>query len=500
MASPCFFKTAIAMSMKSYFVAALAAAALGLPAHIHGTVTLHSLISDHMVLQQQSQARLWGSARPGATVAVSPSWQSEPYSAKAGADGRWELRVATPEASDTAYTITFADPDGSVTVSDVLVGEVWYCSGQSNMEQWLKGYPCQPVDGALETIIAARPGRPIRSFSVPHSLKAVPQTDVESSWRVNEPQAVAYCSAVAYYFADYLNEVLDVPVGIIMSSWGGTQVQGWMPREELAAFGINEDHLGNGKADPTSPYQPSAMYNGMVAPLTPYTVKGMLWYQGEANVYDYRLYERLMQAFVPAMRRVFDNDSMPFYYVQIAPHESVYAGMRNVKPYDPANLRLAQARLMKQVPGTGMVVTTDLGERTNIHHTDKRTVGRRLAYWALAKDYGRNNMGWAGPVYREMKVEGNTAYLYFDIHFGGVSPYGVPIEGFEVAGADGIYYPAEAYADPTRTDGKVVRLSAPEVDVPVKVRYAHGIWKPGGLRDMWGLPASPFTTSGEYEE
>ena len=373
-----------------------------------------------------------------------------------------------------------------MTLSNVLVGEVWYCSGQSNMEQPMKGYPCQRVDGALEAVLKARPERPIRTFTAPHSLKAEPQTDVESQWRVHDSDGVAYTSAVAYFFADCLNEALDVPVGIITSSWGGTQVQGWMSGESLADCGISTAHLGAGKPNPTSPYSPGAMYNGMVAPLTPYTVKGMLWYQGEANVYDHELYERLMQVFVPDMRRVFDNADMPFYYVQIAPHESVYAGKLQGKA---ANLRQAQTRLMKQVPNTGMVVTADLGERNNIHHTDKRTVGRRLAYWALVHDYGFYNsdkVACTGPVFREMKVEKGSAYLYFDNAFGGVGPYGEGIPGFEVAGAAGVYHPATGYADPSRSDGRVVRLVCPEVAEPVKARYAHGDYVPGTLTDIWG--------------
>ncbi|MDE6612805.1 MAG: sialate O-acetylesterase, partial [Muribaculaceae bacterium] len=381
-----------------------------------------------------------------------------------------------------------------VARNNVLVRAGGYCSGQANMEQPMKGYLCQPVDGALETVLMASPSRPIRTFTVPHALKAEPQTDTDSRWRVNEPDAVAYASAVAYYFADCINESLDVPVGIIMSSWGGTQVQGWMSPESLASCGIDTSHLGADKPDPTSPYAPGAMFNGMVAPLTPYTVKGMLWYQGEANVYDPDLYERLMQAFVPDMRHCFGNADMPFYYVQIAPHESVYADSPRLKG-KAGDLRLVQARLMEQVPNVGMVVTVDLGERTNIHHRDKRTVGRRLAYWALVRDYGFYNdakVSCTGPVYREMKVEDGVAYLYFDNCFGGVAPYGYEIDGFELAGDDGVWHDAVAKADPSRSDGRVVRLSCSDVPHPVKARYAYGDYHPGTLTDIWGLPASPF--------
>lgn len=471
----------------------LAAAALTAQAE----VTFPSVVSDNMVLQQQTDARIWGKAKAGSKVKVVTSWDGKkhPYTVTADRDGRWQVKLNTPAATAEPQTITVTDPDGSKTLSNVLIGEVWYCSGQSNMEMPVRGFHRQPVDGSLDVILEADSLRPIRMFTVKKNVSATPLDDCEGQWDLNNPEGVANCSAAGYFFADHLNKQLNVPVGLVIADWGGTRVQPWMSRESVEPLGLVDTSHLDGTVDMKTKGvhgMASVMYNAMVAPITPYSFKGMLWYQGESNSSDPELYDKLMPVFVTDMRKKFDRGDIPFYYVQIAP----YAGYGGKEKVGVPKLRLVQARLMKQVPNAGMVVTMDIGTEHNIHPTNKKEVGKRLAYWALAKDYGKNNYAWSGPVYNHMEVEGDKAYLYFDNTGGGVCPLEEWLDGFEVAGEDGVYYPAEAKVEGPRG---LLGVRSDKVAVPKKVRYGFRTYFKGTLFDNFGLPASPFITSGELE-
>lgn len=459
-------------------------------------IELPSLISDNMVLEQQTDASLWGKAAAGSKVSVYPSWNKDTaFTTTADKDGKWRLSVPTPAASKTPYSITFSDKDNSVTIGNIMIGEVWYCSGQSNMEMPVRGYRHQPVDGSLETILCARESTPIRMFTVERAQSKTPLDTCDGQWLLNTPENVADCSATAYFFADELRRVLgdDIPVGLIISSWGGTPVQPWMSAEAAASCGLDLKAL---KSDDELPIMdmpdiPASLYNAMVAPVLPFTVKGMLWYQGESNCSDPHLYERLMPEFVQCMRDGFGQDDMPFYYVQIAPHDGYDYKSPNVAP-----LRLAQSHLMKQKPHCGMAVTLDIGNRDCIHPSDKRTVGRRLAYWALANDYGKNNFACSGPIFDHMEWDGKRALVFFTNTGGGVSPINIEIDGFEAAGNDGIYHPARAKIE---YETGTLSIYCDEAGEIKKVRYAHTPCPTATLFDNYGLPASPFTTSGELE-
>lgn len=459
-------------------------------------VKLPSLISHNMMLQQQTDARLWGKAKPGSKVTVQASWLDKEISAKAASDSTWQLRISTPAATKEPQTLRFSDGDGApVEVSNILIGEVWYASGQSNMEMPVKGYPSQPVEGSLETILKAKKDRPIRVFNVPRRLAAVPQTDSPGHWSENSPAEVAEASATAYFFADYLNDMLDIPVGIVTAYWGGTRIQGWMPAELLQKNGFDVSLVGEGKPDPDSAKVPTSLFNGMASTVLPYTFKGMLWYQGEGNAIEPEVYARLFPQFVTDMRTRFENPDMPFYYVQIAPF--VHYTDWGVPANRVANLRLAQSRLLSEVPNTGMVVTMDIGDAHKIHPENKKEVGRRLALWALAKDYGMNGFAYSGPVYKSSEIKDGSIYISFDNAAGGAAPYGINIEGFEIAGEDGVYH--DALAEVNYVNG-VVRVWSKDVPAPVKARYAFGQCPSGNLTDTFGLPASPFTTSGQFED
>ncbi|MDE5568756.1 MAG: sialate O-acetylesterase [Muribaculaceae bacterium] len=468
----------------------LALLCLSSPANSDARIQLPSLISDNMVVQQQSDIRLWGKASPGSEISVSPSWSSVPFKTFVDNEGRWELFVPTPAASKTPYSITFSDKDGSSTVSNVLAGEVWFCSGQSNMEMPMRGYRHQPVDGGLDVIICARDTTPIRMFTVDKAVSSEPLDSCSGHWALNTSDEVAECSATAYFFAEELRKVLgdDIPVGLIISVWGGTTVQPWMSPSAATSAGLDLSRL-NEPVDRTTPDVlniPSTLYNAMVSPVLPFTVKGMLWYQGESNCSDPGLYAQLMPEFVKCMRAGFGRDDLPFYYVQIAPHDGYGDLSDNVAP-----LRLAQSHLMQQLPYCGMVVTLDIGNRYCIHPTDKRTVGKRLAYWALAKDYGKNDFAFSGPIFDRMEWDGKRALLFFSNTGGGVSPLEQELNGFEAAGEDGIYHPARAIVE---CETGTLSVYCDEIDEIKKVRYAHSSCPTATLFDNYQLPAAPFTT------
>lgn len=457
-------------------------------------ISLPAVIADNMVLQQQTEARLWGKARPGSHVAVATSWSDSQSIAVAGDDGRWLLTVSTPEATAEPQILTVSDDESSVTLSNILIGEVWYCSGQSNMEIPLRGYNHQPIDGGLDVILSARADKPIRMFTVGKAVSAESLDSCSGHWGLNVPDEVAQCSATAYFFADEISRALDgVPVGLIISVWGGTNVQPWMSAEAAASEGIDTACLDQplDLATPGVLYMPSTLYNAMAAPVLDYTVKGMLWYQGENNCYDPVEYERLMPAFVKCMRDGFGLGEIPFYYVQVAP----FAGYGNVE-HNVGKLRLAQSHLMHQVPNCGMAVTLDIGDPYCIHPSNKRDVGKRLAYWALAKDYGRNNYVWSGPIFDHMTVEKGRALLYFTSTGGAVSPLERDLDGFEAAGEDGVYHPARAIIEIETGTLGVYCDKVPEIK---KVRYGNRPDFKATLFDNFGLPASPFVTSGELE-
>lgn len=457
-------------------------------------INLPSLIGDNMVLQQQTDARIWGEGAPLSTITITPSWSDETVKVQSDRVGKWKAKLATPEASTQPYSITITDKDGSVTISNVLIGEVWYCSGQSNMEMPVRGYKHQPVDGGLDAILSARETTPIRMFTVGKAVSSTPLDTCSGHWGKHTPDEVAECSATAYFFADYLSKALgDTPVGLIISVWGGTTVQPWLSQSAAAKAGLDISAL-NMPVDRSTPdvlNMPSTLYNAMVTPVLPFTVKGMLWYQGESNCSDPELYEQQMPKFVKCMRDGFSLGDIPFYYVQIAPHDGYGDLSDNV-----ARLRLAQSHLMHQSPNCGMAVTLDIGNKYCIHPTDKQTVGKRLAYWALAKDYGKNDYAFSGPIFAHMEWDGKRALVYFSNTGGGVSPLEQSLDGFEAAGDDGIYHPARAIVE---CETGTLSVYCDEVGEIKAVRYAHSACPTATLFDNYQLPASPFSTTGTLD-
>jgi len=649
-------------------VAALAASA-------QAEVRLPALFGDHVVLQQQTEAPIWGWAEPGERIAVRADWLDDPIISAADENGRWKLSLPTPEAGGP-YTLTI-EAENVITLTDVMIGEVWICSGQSNMEM--------PVDYVgpgywgvtdYEQEIAAADYPQIRLFTVQRALDTEPRDDCTGQWRRCSPDTAGEFSAVGYFFGRDLHEELDVPIGLICTAWGGTPAEAWTSYEALQmlpdwaaalrdvdrlradpdAFedeyqaalaswrracrqadpglrgewmkvslddstwktmdvpGVwRSDELGGfdgvvwfrrsvevpdgwaqrplvlelgpiddwdvtwfngqrigahdsgyawqterrydvlasmvrggrnvitvrvidtggaggiyGSADqlklhpaddgddddgeaiglagpwryaigapmadlPPSPRKktfhagsPGALYNGMIAPLLPYAIRGAIWYQGESNRYDPAGYRTLFPAMIRCWRDAWGRGDFPFYFVQIAPFDYTLHGQ---KPSDDT-ARLREAQLMTlSLPETGMAVTMDVGNPRDIHPRDKRPVGERLARWAKAKIYGRDDLVFSGPLYRSMKIEGDRVRLYFDFIGSGLVARGGELTHFTIAGEDGIFVPARAMID-----GQTVIVFSEQVSRPAAVRYAWADAPDPNLFNRQGLPASPFRT------
>lgn len=452
--------------------------------HAQARVKLPAVLGDHMVLQRETKVNLWGWAAEGKKVTVAPSWDKKVYTATAGRDGKWIATVETPRAGGP-YSIVISDGE-PVTIGDILIGEVWLCSGQSNMAMPVRGFDRQPVEGSLDAIIKAKPSLPVRMCTIKTAYSKTPVDDCTAEWNTNTPSSVARTSATAYFFARYVQEALGVPVGIIVSAWGGSKVEAWMDRQTLGAFTeVDLRFLDDTTRVAAAPKTPCVIFNAMMAPLTNYTIRGMLWYQGESNS-DAALYRRMMAAFVGSLRRQWGQSDFPFYYVQIAPYQSNDADGTSM-----ALIREAQLMGMKDIPGSGMATTLDAGDRTCIHPPKKAVVGERLAYWALAKTYGVTGFNCSGPVYKTMEVKKERALLTFDNAPEGVSPISRELAGFEIAGADRVFHKAHAVVNPK--DGRLAVWSE-NVTAPVAVRYAFHNYAEASLFDSFGIPASSFRT------
>lgn len=452
-------------------------------------VTLPPVIGDNMVLQQQTSAAIFGKAEPGKTVTVKTSWNKKKVSAVADSEtGKWLVRVQTPAASGP-YEITISDGDKTV-LHDVMIGEVWFASGQSNMEMPMKGYGSQPAKDGTKYIVSAKASRPIRICNIKKQASTAVQDSCAGSWEKNTPNAVAVTSATAYFFADALQNALDVPVGIIVTSWGGSAIETWIKREvfEKEYPEVDLRHLdGKRPLKQRKHHEPCMLYNGQVAPLIPFTFKGMIWYQGEQNRAWPDKYVHLQRSYVKMMREDFQVPDAPFYCVQIAPY-----------PYDNGQkthsgyLCEAQQKAVEGLQHAGYVTTTDIGEYGTIHPCRKQEVGQRLAWLALQKDYGMDAIDAVAPKYKIVEFHDGKGFVEMLVGGLGLSPMGAEIPGFEIAGPDRKFVPAKAMRDPRR--GAVVIVWSDAVPEPVAIRYCWRNWSVGGLYNNFGIPAGPFRT------
>ena len=359
-------------------------------------------------------------------------------------------------------------------------------SGQSNMQMALYGGGREPVLRSIDMIAQAKNPN-IRLFTVKHNSSISPIKELKGKWLVSSPASASGFSAVGYSFADYLNKVLDIPIGIINTSWGGTPAEAWTDKKTLDS-NFEKSQIRNNHEDKVVQHNPSGLFNAMINPLIPFKIRGAIWYQGEGNVSRANNYTKLMNKMIEGWRSNWGQGSFPFYFVQLAPFS--YNGINNTAS---AYLREAQLHTMLQTENTGMAVTLDIGSEKTIHPPEKILVGKRLAYWALVKDYNLGGISFSGPIYKSLKINGDKVIVNFDYAQNGITSYNKAIVGFEIAGEDKIFYPANA---------KVIRgygsnrskleVSSDSVKKPVAVRYGWKNYLKGNLYNTQGLPASSF--------
>ncbi len=448
-------------------------------------VTPGSMITDNMVLPQNTKACIYGTADAGNTVTVTPSWNQKEYTAKADKTGRWALDVDTPAGSYTLHTITISDGT-PVTLDNILIGEVWLASGQSNMEMPLKGFwGCCIEGGYDEVATAAQRADKIRFYTVPLSQSYTPVESVDAAWTVPSPRTAPEYSALGWYFAKRLNDVLDVPIGIVRCAFGGAKVESWMPREILETY--PDVSLDPADIEAMTHYhRPMVMYNAMFNPVKDYSYNGIIWYQGCSNVGGHADYPTRLADMVKHWREEIGEGEIPFYSVEIAPYEYNSNGQAPL-------LREAQWKATEMIPNAGIVCTNDLVkpyERFNIHPADKSTLGKRLGDLALNRTYGHTQFPVEGPTYKSHSFKDGVARVVCDLHGSGFCR-NYQVEGFEVAGPDKVFYPIDAL---WLEEGGVVAVKSSKVPEPVAVRYGWKDFHPGNMHGANYLPLVPFRT------
>lgn len=472
------------------------------PVMMMAEVKLPSILGSNMVLQRNTEVNLWGSATEGKTVTVQTSWNGKTYKVKADNNGQWKLKVATGEAGGP-YTITISDGK-KLVLDNILLGEVWICGGQSNMEMPVCGFMYQPVEGSSKAILYSATETPnVRMFTVPRKSNDVPQTDCNSSWKVSCPESVCSFSAVGYFFGKALTQAMaGIPVGLISANWGGSRIECWMTEEAIdATEGINHEIAKSGNSETSAP---AKLYNGLIHPIKDFTAKGFIWYQGCSNRHNWFDYKNLMVSLVKFWRNIWGDEKMPFYYTQLAPYTYEGDHLRSL----PLVIE-AQYKAMDEIPYSGIAATTDLGNRTCIHPSEKIQVGERLAYLALANDYGVKGVPRPAPRFKSMEIikderRGNMLVMSFDnlskmyewndpdsimgyVKNGYVTP-----DGFEIAGADKVWHKARANY---RWWENRIEVWHHEVPEPVAVRYAFcNFPKDANVLTTMGQPLPPFRT------
>lgn len=448
-----------------------------------------AMIGDNMVLQQNSHARIFGEADPGATVVVTLSWNNMPYSTTTDRTGKWCVAVDTPAGSFDKHTITISDGE-PLTVSNVLVGEVWLASGQSNMQMPLKGFPGCCTEGGYDEIASSREqADKVRFFTVPLTQSYTPLDSVNASWAVPSPETATEFSALAWHLAKRMSNVLNVPVGIVSAAYGGAKVESWTPRELLETY--PDVSLDPKDVEPIVHYlRPLLMYNAMFVPIKDYTYKGILWYQGCSNVSTYRTYAERLEAMVKHWREQIAIGDIPFYSVEIAPYEYGDPSETGKAPL----LREAQRKAIERIPNSGIISTNDLvkpHERFNIHPSDKASAGKRLCDLILNKTYDKKQFPAQSPIYKSHRFKDGAAWVAIDSPCDGICR-NYDIQGFEIAGPDKVFHPADSVWLHWQTNEMVV--SSKKVPDPVAVRYGWRDFLPGNLHAGNYLPLIPFRT------
>lgn len=448
-------------------------------------IKLPAFFADGMVLQQQTECRIWGTAEKNVNLSVTTSWDNQTYQAKAANDGAFEVSVHTPEAGGP-FTITLSENNRHHTLLTLqtYVGEVWLCSGQSNMEMQMKGYKAQPVEGATEVLLDCADPM-LHFFLVKRLASLTPQDDVEGTWSEATTASVREFSATAYFFGRALRRQLGVPVGLICTAFGGSACEAWMKADWLKAFPKVQQTITEDDVKKLQQRCPTALFNGQLAPLIGYGIRGAIWYQGEDNVPRYDYYAPLLSRMIQGWRTEWQQGDFPFYYCQIAPFDY---SVTDWALYNSALLREQQAMVEQSVSNCRMAVLLDVGLKDVIHPRKKRIAGERLALLALNNTYGVKGLP-EFAAYSSVEFRNDTAVVAFDrskewVYF----ENGSYSDNFEIAGADKVFHPAKAWVNRNR-----VYVTSSSVKQPVAVRYAFHDWVVGDLMHD-GLPVSSFRT------
>lgn len=493
--------------LKTLLIAA--AAFMSLPCF--AALELRQPCASGMVLQQNTDATLWGHADAGAEVTVTPSWSGRKYSVKADENGVWRTKVATPAASYTAYTIKVKSGKESLVLEDVLIGEVWFAGGQSNMEMPVRGFHNCPVEGYMDAVCQAPVHDRIRMYTERRRQSYTPEPDPQGEWAKADCNTVPNMSATAYFFARELNRMLDVPVGIICCAYGGTRVESWLPEATVASYGT-EDLSHEAIEAMTHWERPFKMYNSMIYPIQGWTVKGFIWYQGCSNVGRHQTFVPRMEELIRLFRSHFGDEgsALPFYMCEIAPYQYGSADQIGVSPL----LRAAQHQVAAETDNCEIIVTNDLVypyEFRNIHPCRKQPVGERLARMALGRDYGfgsiYNGYPHAVRVYRDHN-QPKLLFVEFDN-----CPEGIGrldgIETLEVTNGDGTWHARTSCS--FNVGKKLMTIDVSDLIAVTctgncancvnakgetwAVRYGWGDFRPGNLFNNQGLPFVPFCIS-----
>ena len=485
----------LTMNKKILFISLLT----GLCISGQAKVRLPHLVSNNMVIQQQTDVRLWGWAEPGRKVTATTSWSQERTETKVGKDGRWLLKVKSPKASYEPLSVTFDDGDGQVIIDNVLAGEVWVCAGQSNMEMPVKGFGNCPVLNYNQEVLGCCGKRQVRSAKIPSIMRMTPQEDAETQWRECSPQTVGEFSATGYFFAKVMNKALDIPIGLIEANKGGSRVESWLTKENLEKYTTEPtDTMGIVNFKKEWDYHRALVWgNGTFNPILNYTVKGILFYQGCSNVGDPgNQYSERLKLLVEQWRQQFQLGEIPFYFVQIAPY--AYDG-DDVNGLSGALLREQQFRASQIIPNSGLVCLNDAVypyEPLQIHPAQKQKVGELLAFLALNKTYGFSTIICESPSFKEMQIKDDKVMIHFNNECGGMNRF-TDIRGFEIAGSDRVFHPAHAMHFWQPGGGpwdECIVVSSPEVKQPVAVRYCFRNFLIGNMANAGGLPLFPFRT------
>lgn len=449
---------------------------IGCSMNVSAQLGLPSVFTDGMVLQRNAEVAVWGWASPGDSVFVVPSWTAgEKIGVMANDLGKWRVKVKTTDAGGPFDMRIFTRSE-SIVLNDVLLGEVWLCSGQSNMEwsanMWI-------LDKEKE--VANADCKSLRIFHVPKRGAYYPQEDCDAAWEVASPESMRKTSATAYFYAKYLTQKLSVPVGIIVSAWGGSPIEVWMPKE------VVKDITGSEEVElPRNQWWPvdlGVLFNQMINPIVPYTIRGCIWYQGETNCDNAEDYSARMKGLIDSWRNSFGNQ-FPFLYVQIAPY------LYNSKNNGPAIVRQEQEKVLDMVENTAMINIADLVKNVaDIHPRNKRAIGERLAFMAMDKVYGEKVAPYESPRFSSVSVEKDAVVLNFSGDFERIENDGKSIVGLVVLDEQG-----KQLSPKIKIENSKIRISTKRIESPFVVKYCFDDATIGSLRTEKGMPFLPFCT------